>query len=103
VIHDIEAYRALWGHVLIRAIADALWPSPRGNHSGGSGRTTALEQHRAKRWFGTRDFYIVCTLAGMNPLFIRHRVGRLINAPEAERRAFLRRLLGDVSRLREAA
>jgi hypothetical protein len=103
VNHDIEAYRALWGHVLIRAIADALWPQPRGNHSGGSGRTTVLEQRRAKIWFGTNDFWIVCYLAGMNPLFIRDRVGRLINAPEAERRAFLRLLLGDVNRLKEAA
>jgi hypothetical protein len=103
VNHDIEAYRLIWGHVLIRAIADALWPQPRGNHSGGSGRTTVLEQRRAKIWFGTNDFWIVCYLAGMNPLFIRDRVGRLINAPEAERRAFLRLLLGDVNRLKEAA
>lgn len=104
MMHDTDAHKRLWGAVLIRAIADALWLEPRrSNTSGSGGSVTYLEQHRAKRWFGTLDFRIVCTLADMDPAFMRDRVGRLVDAPEHERREFLRRLLGDVRRLKDAA
>lgn len=96
MMDEPERHRRLWGNVLLTGIKDALWPKIR-KESSGSGGTTALEQHQARRWVGSRDFAMVCHLAGMAPDFMAESIRPLIGAPAAEREAFLARLFGDHS------
>lgn len=86
---DGERLRKLWCEVLIGAIRDAIWPSVRPAGLGGSGQTTELDQRRARRWFGSKDFSIVCALAGFEPEFVRQHVVPLFDAPPERQRAFL--------------
>lgn len=98
--HDTDGMRELWGTILLRLIADALWPTT-SLHNNGSG-VTALDQHSARQWLGGNDFRIVCALAGFEPECVIGRVRPLVDATAAEREAFLDKLglAGGIKRAR---
>lgn len=85
-----EACRRLWAEVLLRMVTDALWVDPRA----GASTVSPLIQHDARRWFESRDFEAVCSLADVDAEMLKRHVVPVIGAPEAERAAFLRRLRG---------
>ena len=90
--------RALWGEVLVRGIADALWPNVTAGANQAVSGVTRYAQDDARAWFRKRDFNTVCHLAGFEPEFIRARVEHLIHAPASERHEFVRRMVGNYGR-----
>lgn len=75
-----RACRALWASVLMTAMRDALAPdsklqTSKGNHGGAS----KLDRAQAQSWIGSRGFYTVCELAGLDPDYIlaAHRAGKI--------------------------
>lgn len=88
--HEEDGCRELWGSVLNLAIQDALRIKPTRHQ--GSGATSMLDQYQARRWLGSSDFRLICSLAGIEPEFVVDRVTPLIAAPAEVRRDFLERL-----------
>lgn len=68
---DVSACRALWACVLASclkgAIADACQRADRGNFMGQGGAVSA-------HWIGSRDFHMVCALAGLDGIFVLDQV-----------------------------
>lgn len=53
--------RTLWLNVLIRGLDDAS-----GRLDGGNMAWNGVNEKRAKEWIGSKDFHMVCDLAGMD-------------------------------------
>lgn len=72
---DAKACRMLWRAALAEIGLVALGKA--GNR--GKAFVTPAEQQAAQAWFGTRDFYTVCALAGFDGAYIlrkyRERLG----------------------------
>ena len=60
--------RALWCEVLVRALRDAA-----GHFETSRSTYATLDRRRAHEWItrDSRDFQIVCTLAGLDPVAVR--------------------------------
>ncbi len=54
-----DACKSLWAAVLAEQFRLATLPRP-------SYIDTALDIHKARKWFGTRDFRMTCALAGLD-------------------------------------
>lgn len=71
---DAEACRQVWLSVLSQVMRDLFAPS--GNNEpvyrGATGR--ALLRREAESWIGSRDFYRVCALAGLDGTKVEARV-----------------------------
>lgn len=67
---DLFQFRRLWQSVILRAIADAVNPSP-------ATSSDLVEKHRARNWLTIetgvthQDFLTVCEWAGVDPHTIR--------------------------------
>lgn len=53
---DVESkrIRSLWAAVFLSALSDARLPKD------------CLERHKARRWIGGKDFFLVCNLSGID-------------------------------------
>lgn len=72
--------QALWQAVVSQAIIDA---ASRASGGLGGAALTELEKHKARTWFGSRDFRVACSLAGYEPEFVEDRVRPILSDPEA--------------------
>lgn len=65
--------KTLWQQVLVQAVHDALSPNKLGKGAKGGGMITELDRHLAAQWIsrGGHDFRLVCSLAGVDPDFLR--------------------------------
>lgn len=72
---DVVACRALWCAVLEEQVNLAILNRNTDN---------LAEVAAARRWFGSRDFYMVCALAGLDGAWVLGGIERLF---AAERRA----------------
>jgi hypothetical protein len=61
---DPAGCRGLWQSVLLEQVRLALTVGAYGG-DGGFGYSNPHDQARARDWFGTRDFHMVCALAGL--------------------------------------
>lgn len=61
---DPVACSALWKAVLLEQLRLALTVGAYGG-DGGVGYSNPIEQARARDWFGSKDFYMTCALAGL--------------------------------------
>ncbi|MGL5735051.1 MAG: hypothetical protein ACRCYS_09320 [Beijerinckiaceae bacterium] len=61
---DAVGCRALWQSVLLEQVRLALTVGAAGGE-GGFGYSNPADQARARSWIGTRDFHMVCALAGL--------------------------------------
>jgi hypothetical protein len=68
---EAEACRRLWVAVLAQGAHDVLAPNPRGTGSKGAGDAARVS---AAGWLRTRDFGMVCALAGISPDTARSRI-----------------------------
>jgi hypothetical protein len=80
---EAEACRRLWVAVLAVAAHDLLAPSPRGTGSGGAAVAARVS---AAGWLRTRDFAVVCALAGIAADTARARIEGLRSAIDAGER-----------------
>ncbi|MGR3452899.1 hypothetical protein [Pseudooceanicola sp.] len=62
---DASACRCLWLNVLLYQWHLSLGGTPAFNR--GRPEARAAEERAARAWFGTRDFAMVCALAGLEP------------------------------------
>ena len=92
---DVTAERRLWCAVVNQAVTEALWPRPIKN--GGSSGISHLDKHLARRWLGSRDFRLVCSLAGYDPDFIMDAISPILGDTKAGER-FIVRLNGRIRR-----
>jgi hypothetical protein len=73
----------LWAAVLWQQVADVCLQSALNG-----GETKEGHAEAAERWFGSRDFRLVCDYAGLDPDAVLDRVGPVLALPRAERRVW---------------
>jgi hypothetical protein len=73
-----DPYKSLWSEVIYRAVMDATGFYSTNEHLGGP--TAKAEVDRATKWFEncSRDFVMVCELAGLNHEAVRQSTLKLI-------------------------
>lgn len=66
---EVRPYRELWCAVLLAMLADAAEDDRRFNNP-----DRAYEVRQAKNWIGSRDFFSVCDLAGVDGRAVLERL-----------------------------
>lgn len=93
---DTSPERKLWASVLMRGIEDAI-----GNATSLNGPTRTNSKsvtiYRAEGWIGSKDFEIVASLAGLDPVAVAERLRPALELPVKERLAWWRRQLATAS------
>jgi hypothetical protein len=86
---EVSPITRLWQRVVLEHIKTAL-SEPRPNRRGSE--VTSVEVQRARLFIRSRISDPTIHAAGLNPDFVRDKIGPLIDAPLDVRKAFLRKL-----------
>ncbi len=87
---DAYRCRAMWCGVLIAclssAITEFLQPRALPEEKHTNRRDLRGETGIAPRWIGSRDFHMICALAGFDGVAIRERLQRAMETPQGARK-----------------